>query len=163
MDAPLRAEHERATPGWRATQHGARLERALLALALVAAVALLVSSEVPVCPTASFFGVPCPGCGLTRATLALLHGHFHQALAFHPLVLLLAPLFLGAMAKTLFDFVRGPIRNATPRQSFWTKPAVTALATLLLVAVIGVWLARFAGYFGGPVEVRSFGFVRPGR
>ena len=155
MAVPLKAEHGRAASGWRVFSDGARRERALLALALIGAAGLLVASEVPVCPTALFFGVPCPGCGLTRATLALLHGHVREALALHPLVPVLAPLFLGAMAKVLFDFVRGPPPHAAPRRSFWITPAGTALASVLLIAVLGVWIARFAGYFGGPVPVQS--------
>lgn len=153
MAAPLRAEVTRATSGWRADK--SQRDRAFIALGIIGAVGLLLASELPVCPTALFFGIPCPGCGLTRATRALLHGHVHEALALHPLVFVLAPLFFGAMAKVLFDFVRGPAPDVPPGASFWTTRAVTVVASLLLVAVVGVWLARFAGYFGGPVPVES--------
>jgi hypothetical protein len=127
---------------------------------LVAAAGILLAADVPVCPTALFFGIPCPGCGLTRATLALFRGDIRQALGFHPLVPVLAPLFVGALAKVLFDFVSGPKPNATPRPSFWTKPIGTIVATVLLVALLGVWLARFAGHLGGPVRVFRFDVER---
>jgi hypothetical protein len=139
------------------------LGRAVTALLIVALAALVVVTEAPLCPTAFFFGIPCPGCGLTRATLALLHGDLSGALRFHPLVLVLAPLFLGAVAKGLHDFVRGPrapAGAAAPRRSlapaWWTRAPGLALASLLGVAVLGVWLARFAGYLGGPAPVRSY-------
>jgi hypothetical protein len=32
---------------------------------------------------------------------------------------------------------------------------VTALASLLMAATLGVWGARFFGYFGGPVPVET--------
>jgi glucan phosphoethanolaminetransferase (alkaline phosphatase superfamily) len=152
--APLRAEQTRATSGWRVFSDGARRQRALVALALIAAAGLVLAAEVPVCPTALFFGVPCPGCGLTRATLALFRGDLREAFALHPLAPILGPLFLGALGKVLFDFVRGPTPKAA-RPSFWTKPAGTLVAVLLLVAVVGVWLARFAGHLGGPVPVQT--------
>jgi hypothetical protein len=36
----------------------------------------------------ALFGIPCPGCGSTRAALALFHGHFAEAFAWHPLIIL---------------------------------------------------------------------------
>lgn len=41
-------------------------------------------------PSCSFFrltGLYCPGCGGTRACIALLHGHFLRSLVYHPVVL----------------------------------------------------------------------------
>jgi hypothetical protein len=109
----------------------------------------------PFCPSALLFGVPCPGCGLTRATVAMLHGDFTAALHLHPLAPVLVPLFGGALFLVLFDYVRGPERpRATP--AWWTSRAATIAFSGLLVALLGVWVARFAGYFGGPVPVESF-------
>jgi hypothetical protein len=132
-------------------------------LFLLTLAGLVVWTETPLCPTAFFWGVPCPGCGLTRATLALLQGHFAQALAYHPLVLVFAPLFGAALGKSLVEFVRGqPVHGAgayPPRSlapAWWTRAPGIALASALGVLLLGVWLARFAGYFGGPVPVESY-------
>lgn len=120
-------------------------------------------TETPLCPTAFFWGIPCPGCGLTRATLALVHGHFAQAFRYHPLVLVFAPLFGAAIGKALVDFVRGAPAHVAgeslPRSlppAWWTRAPGIALASALGVLLVGVWLARFAGYFGGPVPVESY-------
>lgn len=40
------------------------------------------------CLFEAFFGIPCPGCGLTRATLAFLALDFPKAFQMHPLFLL---------------------------------------------------------------------------
>ena len=42
-------------------------------------------------------GVYCPGCGGTRATLELLHGHFLRSLWYHPLVLYAGMIYSGFM------------------------------------------------------------------
>ncbi len=40
------------------------------------------------CPIKFMTGVSCPGCGMTRATLAAVTLHFHRAFFFHPLWML---------------------------------------------------------------------------
>ena len=123
---------------------------------LVGLAALAALTDTPLCPTAFFLGVPCPGCGLTRATLALLSGDVHAAMRLHPLVFVLAPLFGGALGAGLIDYVRGPrVRVPSPR-TWWTERTGLVLASALLVLVVGVWALRFAGYFGGPVPVESY-------
>ena len=42
-------------------------------------------------------GFYCPGCGGTRAVIALVHGHFVQALWYHPLVMYGALIYGGFM------------------------------------------------------------------
>jgi hypothetical protein len=119
----------------------------------VASACAVVLTDTPFCPLALFAGIPCPGCGLTRATIALFHGDLGGALRFHPLVLVLTPLFGAAMLKVLVEYVRGSELVSTP--AWWTGRLVTWLATALFVAVVGVWLLRFSGWFGGPVPVQS--------
>ncbi len=38
------------------------------------------------CPLRIITGIPCPGCGMTRAALSVLTFHFAQALEYHPLI-----------------------------------------------------------------------------
>ncbi|HXK20996.1 MAG TPA: DUF2752 domain-containing protein, partial [Polyangiaceae bacterium] len=113
--------------------------------------------DFPLCPVASSFGIPCPGCGLTRATLALLHGNVRAALHYHPLVWLLSPLFVGFVGSAAVDLLRDPAAPRRAPRVRWDGRIVTALAAIVLVLTVGVWLARFRGYFGGPVPVTSLG------
>jgi Protein of unknown function (DUF2752) len=129
------------------------LRRASVVAILGALVALGVHFDVAVCPTAAFIGVPCPGCGLTRATLALLHGQLGAALHFHPLVLVLAPLYFGLTATAALGYVAGARR--LPARVRWSSRWLNPLAWALLCLVLGVWVARFFGAFGGPVPVNS--------
>jgi hypothetical protein len=122
--------------------------RAPVAAATTAALlAALIALRVPLCPVAALFGMPCPGCGLGRATLALAHGDVRGALAFHPLVLVVLPtLALGTVRVLRSPQVRRPARARSA-----TLFAIAAAA--LLAALIGVWISRFFGAFGGPVAV----------
>lgn len=128
------------------------LRRSLLVLSLLVLAAGLVLFDVPLCPSAALLGIPCPGCGLTRATLALLSFDPARAFSLHPLVFVLAPLYFGLLAAAALGYVRGP--KARPAPSWISGRWLTRGAWLLLSLVLLVWAARFAGVFGGPVEVR---------
>jgi hypothetical protein len=134
---------------------------------VLAGSALLVGaaawSDFPMCPMAGSFGVPCPGCGLTRATLALLHGDVRAALRFHPLVWLLTPLFVGFMAVAAWELFRDPTRARAPSSIRWHGRGTSTVALTVLMLTLGVWAARFAGYFGGPVPVTSISAWLAGR
>lgn len=127
---------------------------ALVALGL-AVLAVAIWTEVPLCPLAGTFGVPCPGCGLTRATLALIQGDVREALRLHPLVWLLSPLFATAFAAMAWELVRDPQRPRRTSMVRWTGRGTSAVLLVVLVLSLAVWLARFAGYFGGPVPVTT--------
>ena len=67
----------------------------------------------PKCPSYWLFDVYCPGCGITRALHALLHGNFLQALAYNPLAILAAPLLIWMAFKP--RWMQHPI---TPKIAF---------------------------------------------
>ncbi len=74
----------------------------LLVLAvLLCGIIFLYVSEIG-CVWRYFFGIPCPGCGMTRAYIALLHLDIRRAFYFHAMfwsvpVLLLYVLFDGKL------------------------------------------------------------------
>ena len=112
--------------------------------------ALVVAARVPLCPTAALLHLPCPGCGMTRAGVALLHGDLAGALALHPLSVVAVPLVGGLVAWNAAAYVRsGTAPGLTALHARWVTLATAALGA----ALIAVWIARFFGAFGGPVPV----------
>ena len=85
---------------------------------------------LPPCPIHSLTGIPCPGCGMTRACIALASGDFGNALHYNPFSL---GLILFALGFALFP---QRIRRQWQRLS----PAFRAsTAWSLLALVIGFW------------------------
>ena len=54
----------------------------------------LISAGLPgwPCPFRDYLGVPCPGCGLSRASVALFQGDWFRAMTYHAFVV---PVLLG--------------------------------------------------------------------
>jgi hypothetical protein len=123
---------------------------AALALPGLLVLGLMVHSP-PRCPLAQRFHVPCPGCGLTRATRLLLaddlSASFHLQPLLVPLLLATVALGTGVIVATLRSghpggLVHGRVGRAT-----------LGFALLVTVATVVLWALRFAGLFGGPVAV----------
>ena len=111
---------------------------ALAALAVVAAVTAalqLAPGEVSLlpCPVRLATGVPCPGCGMTRASIALARGDLGGALELQRLALLVLPLLLAvalapACSRRQWRRLGSPLRSG-----------VLLAASVLS---IGLWVAR---------------------
>lgn len=78
------------------------------------------------CPILELTGISCPGCGMTRAWLCVLHGDAAGAFSYHPLFLL--PVVLAVLWL---------VRRRIPPK--WMNRLVLALLLLTLF----VWLLRF--------------------
>lgn len=64
------------------------------------------------CPFWRLTGLYCPGCGGTRALVALVNGRFAESIRIHPLVIYLAGFFLVfAVSHTLKHMTKGRIRG----------------------------------------------------
>lgn len=137
-------------PGWP--------KRALIVAALLAPLAAAILIDAPMCPTAATFGIPCPGCGLTRATLAALHGQLATAYHLHPLVFLVTPVYAFVIGSLSWGYVRGGV---SPLPSKRASLIASIAAFVFLVLVVGVWISRFFGAFGGPVPVKMLGEKAP--
>lgn len=79
----------------------------------------------PICPFRAVTSLPCPGCGMTRAVLALGQGRVLAAARFNPLVLPLVAAMLAWLAGVRLDAARR-----------------RAALTVLLGAVLVFWAAR---------------------
>ena len=81
---------------------------------------------IPVCPMVLFWGLPCPGCGMTRAALLFFKGKWNTAWQMHPFVFTLPVLAVLAFAS----------RYAAGRDSKalkWTASAVLAVSIVFYV------------------------------
>ena len=92
------------------------------------------------CPMRAVLGIPCPGCGLSRATLLFLQGHWQASFSLHPfapaLLLSLGLITAGLlMPDALRQRVAGVIAHIERK---------TRLTFLLLLGLILYWALRFA-------------------
>ena len=107
-------------------------ERAL-AVGLVAAFwAMLSLATSSACVVKALIGVPCPGCGMTRAWLAAFHGEFGEAFRCHPLFPLAAIIGVCLIGKDV-----PVIKRVSSCQWFW------GLALTLLLAVYAFRMLRY--------------------
>ena len=71
-----------------------------------------VEGPFPSCPFLWLTGLQCAGCGVLRATNALLHGDLARAWALNPLFVLALPFVLVAALASALGF---PVRPTRPR------------------------------------------------
>lgn len=90
------------------------------------------------CPLLRLTGVPCPGCGLTRACLLLAQGEVRAAIEFHAF----APVFLVFIAILIIGTLL-PRSIAEPLiHKAETLERQTAITIIILGGLILYWLAR---------------------
>jgi len=78
------------------------------------------------CPTRRFFGLPCPGCGMTRALARLWEGDLSASVRLHPFAPIVALVLAYGVLRPL---LRGPSSRVEARL---TSPLVAwSLAALL--------------------------------
>ncbi len=77
----------------------------------------------------------CPGCGMTRATHALLHGRVIEAFHFNPVGIILFPIACAALGIETLGWVRGKPLPFPIRPGRWG-------ATIVAVVVVGWFVLR---------------------
>lgn len=117
-------------------------------MAVLGAFHLLGFSLWP-CLFANVTGIPCPGCGMTRATGALLRGEWSAAVRFHPfapgfLLLALMVAFVAVAPRKLRNGVVLIIERIEVK---------TRAPTLFLLAAVIYGLLRMGGLCSNPVVV----------
>lgn len=83
------------------------------------------------CPIRYTFGIPCPGCGMTRSLLALLQGDLKLSWFFSPMVIL-------SLVWLLFFY------------PFYTRGKVRLWLLVWMALMALVWLVRMLLYFPAP-------------
>ena len=86
-----------------------------------------------VCPLIIFCGIPCPGCGISRATAYFLTGSWSQAWQINPMIF---PIMLAALYFGWNRYLLG-------RKAKGIKVVVAALFALLII----VYIVRMYLYF----------------
>ena len=98
------------------------------ALALgIAAVLLYQSSRLslpwmPGCTFHKLTGLNCPGCGMTRAVQATLHGRIGDAFLLNPIGMILLPLAFLVLGIEIISWIRGkpvPLRLQLGSRGAW--------------------------------------------
>ncbi len=93
---------------------------------------------VPPCPFHTATGLWCPGCGLTRATHALLHGHVMTGLGYNVVTPLLFGLIGWAWLAWMGRAVGRPVPEpASVPKKFWVG-AIVAVAIFTVARNIPV-------------------------
>jgi hypothetical protein len=110
------------------------------AFAPLALLAIFFLVDFPLCPTRLAFGVPCPGCGLTRATIALFSGEVAHAHAFHPLVLVILPVFGWALLR--LTLVSAGLLSSDSWDPLARLPR--AVWIVFAIALSAIWIGRLA-------------------
>ncbi len=90
------------------------------------------------CPFLHTLGIPCPGCGMSRATLFLIQGEWKQAFIMHAF----APVAVVALTLIVFCTLSPRDRAKLIADRAETFERYTGLTALLLAGLILYWLAR---------------------
>lgn len=80
------------------------------------------------CPFYTVTGWQCPGCGVSRMCLSLLHGDIAAAYGANPALLLTLPLFLALAVDVSVRYIRTGVR----RPQGWSAVLVWILVVILL-------------------------------
>ena len=140
----------RAAPVTGKPSLGVRVGVAGLTLGAILTYALVLATGLLRCPLAATFHVPCPTCGATRSTLALLSGDFSGALL-NPVAPVLVVLLGGFAFRLVYVAARdGNIRAFDQHRI--VRAMLRAFVLTMAVALL-VWILRFFGLLGGPVPV----------
>jgi hypothetical protein len=89
-----------------------------------------------VCAFRDVTGIPCPGCGLTRSWVALLHGDLAWSLRFHPLGWLVLLYALAQATRHGAWLAVARVRRRIERVGWFLDRGIVGLGALLLIAWI---------------------------
>ena len=148
-DAPLDSRDNRAT-----TRRAHDMTMLCIAVAVIVLsfalrvradqrVELLGLSGLPapeMCGSRLWFGIECPGCGLTRGFISLANGDWSGAVAFNRVA---PPLVLAVLAQIPYRLAM--LLNWPPVRRFAESSWSNAFGWVLIVALIGNWLLKLTG------------------
>ena len=90
------------------------------------------------CPFLHAFGIPCPGCGLTRAIAYLIRGDLQASISFHAFApVFLAGVVFAAICGLLPHEKREPLVHALENID-----RRTGITVIILIGLVLYWLVR---------------------
>jgi hypothetical protein len=100
-----------------------------------------------ICVFKATYGVPCPGCGMTRSYIHFLSGDIEGALYYHPLFIMPIALALIWIFKDI-----GFISKIYKSRVFWISMAIVFIA---------VWAVRMLNMFPDipPLDFNRYGLI----
>jgi hypothetical protein len=145
-------EKSASSPPLRFDQRKSRAVAALIIVATLVAAALLPLAppsgfpSLPVCVFKGATGLPCPLCGGTRATQALLRGDFSRALYLNVAALPAVIAFVATASVLAWEALRG---RAT---GDWNTllPRLRSLLPIMLASLSVYWLVHLSDAIRGP-------------
>jgi hypothetical protein len=90
------------------------------------------------CPIKAVLGIPCPGCGMSRALVLLLKGQFTESVQWHPF----APLFLAGIFLLFLATLLPSRWGQKLAQMIAAIERRTGLMAFLLLGLMLWWAAR---------------------
>jgi hypothetical protein len=91
-----------------------------------------------ICISRQWFGLPCPGCGLTRGCIALMHGQWQQAWIYNPGIFLVLLLVVVQVPYRVIQMKR--VLRGAPELEFSRFSELLLMGTVLLLFV--QWITR---------------------
>ena len=123
--------------------------RILLGVAVLLVTLSLLSVSFWSCPVLKIFGLPCPGCGMTRSVKFLVTGDFLQSLRYHAFGSLIV---VGGVVLLVGGLLPRSLRVPLARKLAPCERAV-ALHGWLVGALIFYWIFRLSADFVGFISL----------
>ena len=105
----------------------------------------LIDPHGPNCLIKRTLGIPCPGCGMTRATYYLFTFQFSEAFFYHPLVFLM-PLIVSTFLLNGY----GIFKTLFESKIFWG---------IIIVSFVAVYIIRMYLYFPHTEPMDYYSFI----
>lgn len=102
---------------------------------------ILPSDGHSICFFKNVSGLPCPGCGTTRAMLALFSGNVAQSLLINPLALIAMLAFIGTAVCFIIDQIKGTryLEQGWAKYSLTMKQPIALATVLIAIALNWAW------------------------
>jgi hypothetical protein len=101
------------------------------------------NNQFSVCIFKNILGIPCPGCGLTHATISFWQGHWKEATQFHILAI---PINLGLALYFLYKVFKNKLQW-TKFQNFTKKIPNILLAVVAIVIFVATYSFQLYKFF----------------